>query len=133
MRAKPYPLEAARQLRARALDAASRALQAARSQLAAAGAERTRLEAAVAELGERRAGLHRPAGEGGAGLAGAGAYAQRLAGEQLAQREALQRAAAEARSCARALRVAELKLTQAYAEREVIERHYARFAAAARR
>ena len=86
-----------------------------------------------AELGERRRGLNEPAAHSGAELARAGAYAQRLTWEQRTQREALQRAAAEAHSCARSVRVAELKLTQAYAEREVIERHYARFAAAARR
>src|SRR5262245_16349046 len=118
MRAKPYPLEAARQLRARALDAASLALSAARTRLSAAEAERTRLEAAIAALGERRRGLNEPAAYSGAELARAGAYAQRLTWEQRTQREALQRAAAETQSCIRGVRVAELKLTQAYAERE---------------
>jgi hypothetical protein len=131
MRSKPYPLEAARKLRAEAQDVAVLDLQAARTRLATAEAELARLSAVAAALGERRRTL--PAAESGAELALAGAYTERLGREQRAQRELLQRAAAEARSCARAVRLAELKLSRAYVERELIERHYARFAADARR
>jgi hypothetical protein len=131
MRSKPYPLEAARKLRAQAQDVAVSELSAARARLSAAEAEQVRLAAAAAELTERR--RRPPAAESGAELALAGAFAERLAVQQRAQRELLQRAAAEARSCGRAVRLAELKLSRAYAERELIERHFARFTATARR
>jgi hypothetical protein len=131
MRSKPYPLEAARKLRAQAQDVAALELSAARTRLSAAEAELARLAALGSELAERRRGL--PAAESGAELALVGVYAARLAREQCAHRTLLQRAAAEAHGCARALRLAELRLSRAYAERELIERHHARFAADARR
>ena len=131
MRSKPYPLEAARKLRAQAQDVAVLELQAARTRLSTVQGEQARLAAAVAELEERRRKL--PAATSGVELARSGAYADRLRLEQRAQQELLQRAAAEARGCARALRLAELKLSRAYVERELIDRHYARFAADARR
>jgi hypothetical protein len=128
MRPKPYPHEGIRQLRNRAQEAAVIALRDARADLAVAENAHGRAEEASAALLERRRSATRAAAVSGAELAVAGAFAVRLQREHLATREAVQRTAAEVRRLSRVVRLAEMALHQAYIEREVIERHAARFA-----
>jgi hypothetical protein len=63
----------------------------------------------------------------GAQLALAGAWTARLREREREHAKRVVRARAELRSRERAVRLAELTLQQAYIEREVIERHHARF------
>ena len=130
MRPKAYPLEAARTLRSRAHDEAVLALSQARTHAADAIAAHERAQAAVAALEDARTLALAPASAAvsGAELARSAAYAHRLRLELDRKRAALAEAAAALRTSARAVRLAELKLSQAYIEREVIERHHARFA-----
>jgi CTP synthase (UTP-ammonia lyase) len=128
MRPKAYPLEAARSLRTRTLDAAKSELALTRARAADAAAAHAQAAQAVATLREARTNAVASAAVSGAELALAGAYSTRLRLAQADTQAALDQAAVELRRCARAVRLAELKLSHAYIEREVIERHHARFA-----
>lgn len=128
MRSRPYPLEAARQLRTQAQDAAVDALARARADLADAEAAQQRAAAAVDAVIKQRAQSHGSAAISGSDLARAGAYDIRLRAAQQDKEAELKLAAAKVKRCRRAERLAELALHQAYVEREVIERHHARFA-----
>jgi hypothetical protein len=64
----------------------------------------------------------------GAQLALAGAWTTRLREREREHAKLVARARSELRSRERAVRLAELTLQQAYIQREVIERHHARFA-----
>lgn len=70
----------------------------------------------------------RPAAISGAELALAGAWTARLRERERGHAALVSQARAEVRSRERAVRLAELTLQQAYIERELIERHHARFA-----
>lgn len=130
MRKKPYPLEAARVLRTRAQDAAVLVLKEGQAAVAAAEAIHARAHQDAAALAERRVEATRAAALSGAELAIAGAWAGKLQRDHAAAREVVQRTAAEVKRLARAALIAQEALRQAYIERELIERHHARFAEA---
>jgi hypothetical protein len=135
MRAARYPLAAARTQRDLARQTASRTLAEARARLAQAESS---LRLAHAEraalLGERSATLAPEVGcqkartqQRAAELARSGAYAARLQ-HALAQLEThVQSAQAAVTERARVVRLAELTLTDAHAQRELVERHHERF------
>jgi hypothetical protein len=133
MRQKPYPLEAVRVLRTRAQDAAVLVFRDAEAAVAAAEAIHARAQQDATALAERRVAATREAAGSGAELAIAGAWAAKLQRDHAAAREVVQRTAAEVRRLARAARIAQEALRQAYIERELIERHHARFAEAERK
>jgi hypothetical protein len=138
MRVARYPAAAARIQRDHARQVAELALRAARGKLADAEAAHEAAQAAAAEHARRRsATLGTGTGTGtldrAADLARSGAYAGRLQlqAKQLAQQ--LRAAQAILAEQARAVRLAELTFTRAYAEHEAIERHHERFLAAERK
>lgn len=133
MRTKPYPLEALRVLRSRAQDEAASAYKESQKALAAGQAAHARAqEAADALLECRRAALEVAPSTGGE-LAIAGVFASKLQREHAAAREALKQTAAEVRRLARAERLAQDKLRQAFLERQVVEKHHEKFAEAERK
>jgi hypothetical protein len=133
MRKKPYPLEAIRVLRTRAQDDAAIVFKDAQAAVAAAEAVHARAEQDAAALAERRLAATRDAALSGAELAIAGAWAAKLQREHAVARTVVQRTAAEVKRLARAALIAQEALRQAYIERELIERHHARFAEAERK
>jgi hypothetical protein len=138
--ARPYPLEVARTVRSHAQSSAELGLRDARARLADATAKLEGLQRIAAELARARDESLRSAGSSktaqvsesigvsGAALARAGAWTARLHDRERAHRRLVEQAHSELRSQQRAVRLAELTLNQAYIEREVIERHHARFA-----
>jgi hypothetical protein len=133
MRTKPYPLEALRVLRSRAQDAASDAYKASQKALAAAQYAHARAQQdADAALERRRSVLEVPA-RTGAELAVAGVWAAKLQREHAATREVLKRTVTEVKRLARAERLAQDKLRQAFMERQIVERHHEKFAEAERK
>lgn len=128
MRPRRYPLEALRTIRSRALDEAVAARDDARAQLEhAEAAHALKLGAATAALEARRKLLD-CAAVSGAEWARLGAYGVRLHAEHKAAQAATKVAAAAVKDAQRALKLADLRLHHAYIEREVVERHHARFA-----
>jgi hypothetical protein len=134
MRATRYPLATARTQRDQAQQLAQTRLAEARARLAQAESGLQTAHGTMAALLEQRsAALAPPTSAGARGcdraaeIARSGAYAARLHAElnQLTLRiRAEQRSVAEH---ARAVRLAELTLSDAYAQRELVERHHARF------
>jgi hypothetical protein len=133
MRPKPYPLEALRKIRSDAQDAAVLVHKDALAVLAAAQAVHTRAEQDADAIAERRSAATRTAAQSGAELAIAGAWAAKLQRDHVAAREVLKRTAAKVKEVTRAERLAQELLRQAYIERQVVERHYAKFAEAERK
>jgi hypothetical protein len=129
MRPARYPLAAARAHRDQVQKAAQQQLAAAQVELAAADAI---VSALLAKRDALRAQRTATVGAGAepqsaAQIARSGAYGARLAGEQSRLIQQLSAATRVVTERARALRLAELTLIEAHGEREVIERHHARF------
>jgi hypothetical protein len=133
MRATRYPLATARTQRDQAQQVAQIRLAEARARLAQAESGLQTAHATMAAVLEQRsatlaaptAGVRRH--DRAAEIARNGAYAARLRAEL---NELTRRIRAEQQSVAehaRAVRLAELTLTDAYAQRELVERHHARF------
>lgn len=134
MRVARYPVAAARIQRDHARQVAELGLREARARFADAEAALEVARVAAEEHARRRsATLAQGQVASAAELARSGVYAGRLRVE--AEQLGLQLRAAQAilAEHARAVRLAELELTRAYAEHETIERHHERFLAAERR
>jgi hypothetical protein len=136
MRETPYPLAAARTQRDQLRRDALAELGTARQQLHAADAALDTVRATVEALRRRRA-IAPPVRDGrthaAAEIAREGAYATRLQRELaglLLQLKAAEKHASEQR---RAVRLAELRVADAHAQREVLERHHAQFRATERK
>jgi hypothetical protein len=141
MRETPYPMAAVRTQRDLARRQAMDQLAAAQVELQRAELTLAAARAALSELQQRRsaelvpgaASTPREQPKLGSELARRGAYGARLqsrARELTAQLRAAESAVTERQ---RAVRMAELDLAQAHAQREVIERHHAQFQAGERK
>src|SRR5215510_2439491 len=114
MRTKAYPLEALRVLRARAQDEAASAYKESQKALAAGQTAHARAQQdADCALEKRRAVLGMTA-RNGSELAQVGALAAKLQVEHSGAREVVKRTAAEVKRLARAERLAQDKLRQAF-------------------
>jgi hypothetical protein len=133
MREARYPLAAARTQRDHARQVAELSLRAARDRLAEAQAAlETARQRAELHARSRNAALEAHARQGSEQHAGfeltrAGLYAARLRAELSVLSQQLRAAQRSLSVQARAVRLAELAVTQAHAEREVLERHHERF------
>jgi hypothetical protein len=140
MRETPYPMAAVRTQRDLARWEAMAQLATAQAELQRAELTLAAAHAALSELQQRRsaelapaASIEREHPNLGSDLARRGAYGARLqsrARELAAQLRAAETAVTERQ---RAVRMAELDLAQAHAQREVIERHHAQFQASERK
>jgi hypothetical protein len=142
MREARYPLAAARVQRDQARQQAEDALRAARSGLQDAELALEAVRGACRAHDARRASALLPAPSSQAGkpslasaeeLARSGVYAARLHVESGRLAQQLKAAQARVTEQARAVRLAEMAWQQAYAEREALERHHARFREAERK
>jgi chromosome segregation ATPase len=140
MRETPYPMAAVRTQRDLLRREAVARLATARSDLQLAEATLAAATAALSELQRRRsAGTSAAATKRsephalGSELARHGAYAARLQGQVRELQAQLRAAAAVLAERQRALRLAELSVVEAHAQREVVERHHAQFRAAERK
>ena len=142
MREARYPLAAARVQRDHARQQAEDALRAARSGLQDAELALEAVRGACRAHDARRANALAPAGGAGNGkpslasaeeLARSGVYAARLQIESGRLAQQLRAAQARVTEQARAVRLAEMAWHRAYAEREALERHHARFREAERK
>jgi len=131
MRPARYPLAAVRLQR-------DEARKAAHARLGVAQREWAEAQAALDAVSARREGLRamrsasvnveRPGiAQSAAEIARSGAYAARLGREQKQVDQQLSAAARALAERARAVRLAELALSEAHVQRELIERHHARF------
>ena len=137
-----YPLAAALTQREHMQEAAKLRLMEARAAMAQAEAELSAATSAWSALASSRAALlnqankpsrTRASSRTGGELARDGAYAARLGLELAELAIRVQHARRALADHARSLRLAELHLTDAYAQRELVERHHARFQQAASR
>jgi hypothetical protein len=146
MREARYPLAAARVQRDHARQQAEDALRAARSGLQDAELAVEAVRGACRAHDARRANALAPPPPGGGGpkdgrpslasaeeLARSGVYAARLQIESGRLAQQLRAAQARVTEQARAVRLAEMAWHKAYAEREALERHHARFREAERK
>ena len=131
-----YPLAAALTQREHLQEAAKLRLLEARAAMARAEAELSAATSAWSALASSRAALltreaKSPSPRGttrtGAELARDGAYSARLGGELATLAIRVEHARRALADHARSLRLAELHLCDAYAQRELLDRHHARF------
>jgi hypothetical protein len=139
MRERRYPLAAARLQRDQARQVAELELRAAQDRQAAAEAVLAEVHTRIATHARRRALLgsadphQRHERNSGSMLARNGTYAARLRVELNALGLQLRAAQLDLSAAARAVRLGELGLVRAHAEREVLERHHAQFRVAERK
>jgi hypothetical protein len=133
MRPRPYPLAALRKIRSQAQDAAVVVHKASLKALAAARETHAVAEQSAARVAEQRVAHSRTAAASGAELAVAGIWAAKLQHDHVTARELAKRMATEVKRLARAERLAQDALRQAYIESQLVERHYANFAEEERR
>jgi hypothetical protein len=130
MRKGRYPLEQVLSQRVRACQEAELELMRARGRLQDAEAALVMAKDAWQAHGAKRSRLvtdHTGRSVSAHALAWSGAYAIRLQAEGLKLAQRLKAAQAEVSAQARALRLAELSMHRAYAERETLNRHHERF------
>jgi hypothetical protein len=130
MRETSYPLAAARTQRDQLRREALAELGAARLQLQTAETDLEAARSNLESLGLRRAivpPVWDGGGRSGAQLAREGAYATRLQCELAGLRLQLKAAETHASERRRAVRLAEPRVADAHAQREVLERHHALF------
>jgi hypothetical protein len=136
MRERRYPLAAARVQRDQARQVAELELRATRDRQAAAEAALAEVHALISAHARRRALLGSPVPHerhDGLMLARNGTYAARLRVELNGLGLQLRAAQVNVSEAGRAVRLAELALSRAHAEREVVERHHAQFRVAERK
>jgi hypothetical protein len=136
MRETPYPMAAVRTQRDLLRREAVVWLATARSELQLAEAALATAVAALSELQRRRSAGATQGQQGpaiGSALARHGAYAARLQSQVRGLEAQLRAAAAVVAERQRAVRLAELGVMEAHAQREVVERHHAQFRASERK
>ena len=136
MRETPYPMAAVRTQRDLLRREAVARLATARSEMQLAEAALATAAAALSELQRRRSTGATHGHEWralGSELARHGAFAARLESQARRLEAQLRAAAAVVATRQRAVRLAELGVTEAHAQREVVERHHAQFRATERK